>query len=365
VSDPEETHYEVVGVEPSASKDEIRDAYRARVDALAQGKQSEESRSETARLNSAWQVLSDPYQRGRYDQAIGVDAEEAAGDAEASDEDSESDSTAVATRNGRARQREGARARPAPGEPGARVGLFSVEHEPPPPSWPPGLSPPPPRARVIAMAIDLLVLAIIFFGCFLGGARIIESTHQEEFDRIDVLDERVDVAEETRDRAEDRADNADDAAAKAKQDGDAAAQEAAQAREQDARAAASAADDDADKAQEEIDDIERDLQPAQLLVGGATLVLSLLYLVPSSIRSGRTLGKHLMRIRVVNADGTRLTTRGALLHYGIPVLAVLALQSFLGQLAPLVVLVGVVTWPRNPNRQGLHDRLAGTLVVDG
>jgi hypothetical protein len=30
-----------------------------------------------------------------------------------------------------------------------------------------------------------------------------------------------------------------------------------------------------------------------------------------------------------------------------------------------VVLFGVLTWPRNANYQGLHDRLAGTIVVDG
>ncbi len=31
----------------------------------------------------------------------------------------------------------------------------------------------------------------------------------------------------------------------------------------------------------------------------------------------------------------------------------------------MFVLVGVLTWPRNPNYQGLQDRLAKTIVVDG
>jgi len=334
----DETHYEVVGVAPGAAKDEIREAYRARVDELAQGKQSDESRQETARLNAAWQVLSDPYQRGRYDQAIGIDLD-ADGDADepdadepdadeeaADDEDAEPGGSEETPRQRRARERTATRERPGPG---SRVSMFSAEHEEPPPTWPSGLRPPPPRARVIAMGIDVLVLIAISVAVLFGGGRIVESTHREEFDRVDVLNDRIDRLERRQDRAEERADNA------------------------------------ADDAQEEIDDIEGDLAPAQLALQAALLVLALVYLVPSSVISGRTLGKQLMRIRVVDADGSKLGPRSAFFHYGTPVLAALALQSFLGQLAPLVVLLGVLTWPRNANRQGLHDRLAGTLVVDG
>ena len=80
MTDEHETHYEVVGVDPGASKEEIRDAYRARIDELAEGKQSDESRQEMARLSSAWQVLSDPFQRDRYNQSVGIDADAAAAD---------------------------------------------------------------------------------------------------------------------------------------------------------------------------------------------------------------------------------------------------------------------------------------------
>ena len=117
--------------------------------------------------------------------------------------------------------------------------------------------------------------------------------------------------------------------------------------------------------QREQQDLENELVPAQLMLTGAILVLALLYLVPSSVLTGRTFGKHLLGIRVVDVDGNRLRLRGALLHYGAPVLLSLMLLPLLGQLVVFVVLIGVLTWPRNVNRQGLHDRLAGTLVVDG
>jgi uncharacterized RDD family membrane protein YckC len=77
-------HYEVLGVEPSATKEEIRAAYQERLDSSQQvqarehaAKRPNESavasaRAEEAGLRSAWQVLSDPYQRGRYDASIDV-----------------------------------------------------------------------------------------------------------------------------------------------------------------------------------------------------------------------------------------------------------------------------------------------------
>jgi curved DNA-binding protein CbpA len=59
-------HYELLGVAPDASKDVIRDAYRTRLDALsaadegAKDEQRAANRAERARLNDAWNVLSDP-----------------------------------------------------------------------------------------------------------------------------------------------------------------------------------------------------------------------------------------------------------------------------------------------------------------
>jgi len=78
------THYELLGLEPDASRNEIRTAYRSRIDeldaSLADPKRRNQQamREEKAQLNAAWTVLADPYQRGRYDERLG--AEEPEGD---------------------------------------------------------------------------------------------------------------------------------------------------------------------------------------------------------------------------------------------------------------------------------------------
>jgi curved DNA-binding protein CbpA len=368
VADEELDHYEVVGVEPDASKDEIRAAYRERLDELLGGDSlSDADRAETARLNAAWQVLSDPYQRERYDRSIGIEpGAEGEEEAELDGDDDEGDDDVIDVEPSEDGGRGGARARDGRRQPpGDRVSMLSPDPQPAPAAWPPGVRPPPPRGRVVAMLIDLAVLLVIVLAVQTGGNRIIDNVYKEETDQLDLLDDQIDEAEDERDAAEDRVDEADERIDRAQNQNDAAAEEEARTE----RRAAQQEADDADRRVERLDDEAQDVQsklvPAQLMLTGAILVLALLYLVPSSVATGRTLGKQLLGIRVVNVDGTRLGLRGALLHYGAPVLLALLLLPLLGQLVVFIVLIGVLTWPRNVNRQGLHDRLAGTLVVDG
>ncbi|MBA2327296.1 MAG: RDD family protein [Actinobacteria bacterium] len=360
------THYDVIGVDPDASKEDIRAAYRDRLEELAEDVgTSDDARAETARLNGAWQVLSDPYQRERYDDSEGIDtdAEDRADDEDEDDGDGDDgdEGRAPARRQRPARDR----ARGRDDAAAQRISLFSAEPVDTPPTWPAGFRPPPPRARVIAMVIDLAVLFVLVLTVQTVGARVIDSVYEEQTHSRDVLGDRINQAEDVKERAENRAEAAEEDIERAKRDGDDAALE-------QARAEKLAADDEIDRQERIIDgkedriaDLESELVPAQLALTGAILVLALLYLVPSSVVSGRTLGKQLLGIRVINADGTRLGLRGALYHYGAPVLVALMFSPILGQLVVFIVLIGVLTWPRNPNRQGLHDRLAGTLVVDG
>src|SRR5262245_55605275 len=55
-------HYELLGVEPDATKDEIKAAYRTEV--------QDADKTRKAQLNRAWNVLSDPMQRQRYDEQL-------------------------------------------------------------------------------------------------------------------------------------------------------------------------------------------------------------------------------------------------------------------------------------------------------
>src|SRR5579862_5090515 len=106
-------YYELLGVDADAPVDDIRAAYRDKKAAAAEqtkNKDTEQAKADAAALNKAWNVLSDPYQRGRYDQTR---ANEAANDGEGDEDDDVVDVPATRTRttrtNPRADQRKGAR----------------------------------------------------------------------------------------------------------------------------------------------------------------------------------------------------------------------------------------------------------------
>jgi uncharacterized RDD family membrane protein YckC len=100
----------------------------------------------------------------------------------------------------------------------------------------------------------------------------------------------------------------------------------------------------------------------------APLALAGLFLVYEAVQLalwGRTLGKRLTGLRVVSADGGRLLVRQALVRSAIyalppaarpvPVLNVLAGIFWVAEIG--LLFEGV-------HRQALHDRAAGTLVID-
>jgi uncharacterized RDD family membrane protein YckC len=359
------THYDVLGVEPSADKDAIRTAYQARLAevqadvAREQGAKKPDQasidgyRREEASVRNAWQVLSDPYQRGRYDATIEM------GGGVAADEADDGDEVAVDEDRTPAR----ATARDRRGQPYERPpGLFSTEPLPTPSTWPSGVRPPPPRARMLALAIDLFVLIVIFIAYLVGSRAIIDAEYPRVVDKLDRVTEctdRLDLAEDRDplrlapiERAETYC--SDRAGVKLASE---------------SRRADFTKQEGLDDANDRVDERYRDLigktQSLQLIMLGVVLLLILLYLVPSTVRSGKTLGKKLMQIRVVNADGSPVRVRGALVRYGLPVLFVLTFQQILGPISFAIVLFVILSWPRNPNLQGMHDRIARTIVVDG
>ena len=75
----DDNYYEELGVEPGASRDELREAHRQRIADLEAARekknvsdsQLQANRDEVARVRAAWNVLSDPFQRQRYDAQLG------------------------------------------------------------------------------------------------------------------------------------------------------------------------------------------------------------------------------------------------------------------------------------------------------
>lgn len=98
--------------------------------------------------------------------------------------------------------------------------------------------------------------------------------------------------------------------------------------------------------------IQDSLEVVLLACGGVAFVVwSVAYFVVFWSTTGQTPGDRVMQIRVCSDDGARLEPRRALLRFGALVLA--ALPLFAGFLPVLV----------DERRRGLHDMLAGTVVV--
>jgi uncharacterized RDD family membrane protein YckC len=98
--------------------------------------------------------------------------------------------------------------------------------------------------------------------------------------------------------------------------------------------------------------VSNDLQVALLAFGGfAFVVWTVGYFTVFWSTTGQTPGNRLMRLRVCREDGTVLSPRRALLRFGALVLAALPL------------LTGFLTVLVDDRRRGLHDMLAGTVVV--
>ena len=88
---------------------------------------------------------------------------------------------------------------------------------------------------------------------------------------------------------------------------------------------------------------------------GVQLLLGLVYYVyfwsNSSPWPGQTLGSKLLNIRVIRTDGSDLSITQALIRY----------VGFI--ISGLVLLIGFIWAAFDANKQGWHDKIAGTYVV--
>jgi uncharacterized RDD family membrane protein YckC len=332
-------YYDLLGVEADAPVADIRAAYRERKAEMSQ-RDDDDAKADAAALNKAWNVLSDPYQRGRYDEQRA----EAGG---ADDDERDDDVVDVPATRARTTR---------PPRTNTRTGQGRNARAPLQPTitLPEGLAWPAPKQRFLAMGIDALVLVVLFLvSQVLVLPAVEKSQHRADYDRYTELSQRDGLISKAHDKTNAAKKTASrnvncDTHPSAKNDiayCDAKAQEKKLTDERDRRS--------------------RKLAPTQQLVTGVFFLVALLYLVIPSFFGGQTLGKRLQGVRLVKLDGSRVGAGEVFRRYGALALAAFASNQLLGPVGPLVILFVATMWTRNPNRQGLQDRFARTLVVTG
>ena len=106
----------------------------------------------------------------------------------------------------------------------------------------------------------------------------------------------------------------------------------------------------------EIDELDESL-PAAVILG--LFLFGALYTIVPTAMWGQTLGKIAVGTRVVaDADGSLPGWRRSALRWALP--GIVGRLPYVGLWVGLAVMASLV-W--DPRRRGLHDRLAGTIVV--
>ncbi len=340
-------YYSLLGVDAEASVEDIRGAYRTRKESLDTG--SEAGRNDALKLNKAWNVLSDPYQRGRYDQQRADAAAE--GDLDDTPEGS-------GANGGRSAAKPPAKGMRTPAKNSRQERQRSTrevraerlaQQRTPTLAPPAGTRFPSTKQRMIAMVIDLLVLIVLVSGSQVVAQAVAKSQKPDIVHRIDDLNNQITDQNKVKSDADKRV-SADKKANNT----------AAQATDQKA----------SDNAKQKVKDLtkERDDQSSKLnpyFLGGIAIafVLGFIYLAVPTAITGRTLGKKFQHLKVLREDGSPVGVRAAFTRFGLVVLVTFTLYLLLQQIAAVIVLFGVTMWMRNPNMQGLHDRFAHTIVV--
>ena len=315
-----DTHYEILGVSPDASRDEIRDAYRARVSELDpetwKGDASDR-RERAASVNRAWNVLSDPFQKERYDSGID-DTIEGVDDL---DVDGVSDG---AGSNGKGGGKAG------------RGNAAVVQARGAVKITPTGLTIAPTRARINALSVDVLVILVLVFGLnFIAGVLFSNPAVQ-----VTIKDKIVSTTE-IKDSTADAVKKVQQPKAEAKWEKD--NPKAKPLKPKDVK----------------VDEVKVVPSTITLLFQLLTLILALLYTVIPTARTGQTLGKRIFKIKLVSVDGSSAGWAQGLLHYGVPIAVAIALA-----LIGAVVAIGMILWSIwDKNGQGVDDKIAKTFVV--
>ena len=337
-------YYEMLGVDEDAAVDDIRAAYRdKRAEAIAinekakdQAKEAERARVEAARLNKAWNVLSDPYQRGRYDQERANAAD--------SDDDEYDDDDEPVTRTARTPAATDGKKRTTANE--RRAARANAK---PTVTLPAGMYFPSTKRRLFAMFIDLALLLVLFIGSQLLVVHLEKSQHGQAYKDVTTLNNTtIPKAHDATNKAK-KAASANVDCTKPTTGNDKAYC--------DAKAAEK-------KLNDELLAKQKVLAPTQNLVSGLFFLLSLVILLVPSLFGGQTLGKRLQHVRLMRVDGSPARWMEVFRRYTALVFAAYVLSTILRSPVGALIVVFVATlWTRNPNQQALQDKFAKTLVL--
>jgi curved DNA-binding protein CbpA len=355
----DETYYEALGVEPGASRDEIRDAHRQRVAELEAARekkgisdsQLQQNREEVARVRAAWNVLSDPFQRNRYDAQLGASKGDDIDLVDAEDDDAAIEPGTEVALTGWRKFMAPPPPKPTPtkgGANGSAKAQPSNKRPRPEPTivLPEGIHLAEPRVRGMALLFDISILIVIFFGVSLVVPGLIQSDYKDIQDKITKVNNLHDARQTL--------DNAKSASAKkaAQTDYDKAKKDAA-------KAGVTNTGGTPTQLQKQADTLSDKIRTTGYITSGLTLVLGLAYLVPITARTGHTLGMRGRHIRVVRIDGSPPGWYASFTRFALPLIFAVAIPSF-----GVILGLGMVAWGYfDRNGQGIHDKLARTLVV--
>jgi hypothetical protein len=345
----DDTYYETLGVEPDATRDELRTAYRSRVEELEAARTAKNfsdsalqaNREETKRVRAAWNVLSDPFQRQRYDETV-LAAPEVP---ELVDDDAGS-----TTAPGKEVQLTGWRklfAPPPPKQPrptSESSNGAATDKAPTRPVRQPTIETPrgttlaDGRSRGMSLLFDVSVLLVVFIGIQLVLPGLLQSDYKTTTDAITACN-NVHNGESGKDLTNDLKKCFSGVSTPT---GKKAQQSAAQTRS---------------------DKLNNHIKTTNWVTLLAVFIVWLLYLVPITARTGRTFGMRSRKLKVIKVDGSPINWSATFVRFIVPLGLALVLYPVLGQLS-LVLGLALVLWGyRDPNKQGIHDKLAKTIVV--
>ena len=199
----EDNYYEQLGVEPGASRDEIRDAHRARVADLEAARekkgisesQLQQNREQVAQVRAAWNVLSDPFQRKRYDAQLSAPGGDEIDlvDAEAEDAASEPGTEVQLTgwRKFMAPPPPKPSSKDGPAKNGAngsaKAQPTNKRNRPEPTIVIPGMTLAEPRQRGMAMLFDIAILMVIYTAVSFLLPALVQSDYPDIVKQIDKI----------------------------------------------------------------------------------------------------------------------------------------------------------------------------------